>query len=258
MEDLTKQQLILLALLVSFVTALSTGIVTVSLMNQAPEGVTKTISQVIERTVQQVIPQDAAVGKSTDSLFSHTSDAVSGVLQSVVRFQGNPSGTVSGIGLVVSKGGIIVTDKSALPQASEYQAIYPNGQSIPVAIIQSQNGGDIVFLAPLVARLASMTALSFVPATFAGSYALGDTVFSISWADSPILSQGVIAKGQASTTQSSDPIFTTISASKIAPGSPVFTASGQVLGIRTASLPGADGAEFYPGQSLKSVIPVIR
>ncbi len=258
MEDLTKQQLILLALLVSFVTALSTGIVTVSLMNQAPEGVTKTISQVIERTVQQVIPQDAAVGKSTDSLFGHTSDAVGAVMQSIVRFQGAAGGSVSGIGLIVSKGGIIVTDKSALPQSSEYQATYPNGQSILVAVIQSQNGGDIVFLAPLVARLASTTALSFAPASFVDSYALGDTVFSLSWADSPILSQGVIAKGLASTTRSSEPVFTTISASKIAPGSPVFTTGGQILGIRTASLPGTDGAEFYPGSSIKAVVPVIR
>lgn len=50
MEDLTKHQLIILVFLVSFVTALFTGIVTVSLVNQAPAGITQTIQKVIERS----------------------------------------------------------------------------------------------------------------------------------------------------------------------------------------------------------------
>lgn len=50
MEDLTKQQLIILVFLVSFVTALFTGIVTVSLVQQAPAGITQTIQKVIERS----------------------------------------------------------------------------------------------------------------------------------------------------------------------------------------------------------------
>lgn len=50
MEELNKQQLIMLVFLVSFVTALFTGIVTVSLVNQAPAGITQTIQKVIERS----------------------------------------------------------------------------------------------------------------------------------------------------------------------------------------------------------------
>ena len=50
MEDLTKQQLVTLVFLVSFVTALFTGIVTVSLVQQAPVGITQTIQKVIERS----------------------------------------------------------------------------------------------------------------------------------------------------------------------------------------------------------------
>ena len=49
MNDLSKQQLILLALLVSFVTSLATGIFTVSLMSQAPQEVVQTINNVVER-----------------------------------------------------------------------------------------------------------------------------------------------------------------------------------------------------------------
>ena len=49
METLNKTQFIFLVLLVSFVTALFTGIVTVTLMNQAPRPITQTIQKVIEK-----------------------------------------------------------------------------------------------------------------------------------------------------------------------------------------------------------------
>lgn len=48
-ENLTKTQFVFLVILVSFVTALFTGIVTVTLMNQAPPPVTQTINRVIEK-----------------------------------------------------------------------------------------------------------------------------------------------------------------------------------------------------------------
>src|SRR3989344_5017213 len=50
MEDVNKQQFIVLVILVSFVSSLFTGIVTVSLMNQAPKTITQTIQKVIERS----------------------------------------------------------------------------------------------------------------------------------------------------------------------------------------------------------------
>ncbi|MFH1956229.1 MAG: trypsin-like peptidase domain-containing protein [Patescibacteria group bacterium] len=58
MENLTKTQLVLLALMVSFVTSLVTGIVTVTLVNQAPPPLTNTINKVIERTIEQISPTD--------------------------------------------------------------------------------------------------------------------------------------------------------------------------------------------------------
>ncbi len=54
MENLTKTQLVMLVLLVSFVTSLVTGIVTASLVSQAPAPFTQSISRVIEKIVPSV------------------------------------------------------------------------------------------------------------------------------------------------------------------------------------------------------------
>ncbi len=63
-DNLSKKQVVLLVLLVSFVTSLVTGIVVVSLMSQAPAPITQTIHKVIEKItpleIQQPAPQQAA------------------------------------------------------------------------------------------------------------------------------------------------------------------------------------------------------
>jgi len=59
MENLTKTQIVLLTLLVSFMTSLATGIVTVSLMSQAPEPFIQTVHKVIEKiTPIPSLPED--------------------------------------------------------------------------------------------------------------------------------------------------------------------------------------------------------
>src|SRR3989344_6001453 len=62
MNDMTKHQLILLVLLICFVTALATSVVTATLMDQAPKPITQTIQKVVERVV------DKSIGVVTEPL----------------------------------------------------------------------------------------------------------------------------------------------------------------------------------------------
>jgi len=71
-EDLTKTQLLLLTILVNFITAIATAVMTVSLLDQAPPTVTQTVNRIVERTVETAaqaplptIPGIAAPAKET-------------------------------------------------------------------------------------------------------------------------------------------------------------------------------------------------
>ncbi len=55
-NDLNKTQLILLAILLSFVISIATGIVTVTLMQRASPVVTQTINRIVQQTVEKVVP----------------------------------------------------------------------------------------------------------------------------------------------------------------------------------------------------------
>src|SRR3989338_4580551 len=53
-KDLNKPQLILLAVLLSFVVSIATGITTVTLMQQAPASFTTPVSRIVRQTVEKI------------------------------------------------------------------------------------------------------------------------------------------------------------------------------------------------------------
>jgi hypothetical protein len=55
-KELNKSQLILLAILLSFVVSIATGITTVTLMDQAPSSVTIPITRIVKDTVDKIVP----------------------------------------------------------------------------------------------------------------------------------------------------------------------------------------------------------
>jgi len=156
-EDLNKAQIVLLVLLVSFVTSIATGIVTVSLVAQAPPAVTQTINRIVERTVETVVPQEgqgaaAVVTKETTVVVKEDdlmSDSIQASFARVGKIRGGvaTSSPVVGLGVLVT-GGLVVTDLSVVEK--EHLISFPAGDfvytvagthaSIGIAILTPKDG----------------------------------------------------------------------------------------------------------------------
>lgn len=203
MEQLTKQQIVLVTLLVSFVTSIATGIVTVALMDQAPPGVTQTINRVVERTIEKVVPspnqqtaavvtketivvkEDDLVVKAVDqnskSIVSIYSSYVTGETK-IEEFAGNA--------LIVSKDGMMVTDVSILesvidetgnPLPKTFKAVLLDGSVAAVAPVSGGASDGLVLLKPTLDDKQKIASLTFTPATPASitSFKLGQTVIAL-------------------------------------------------------------------------------
>lgn len=136
-EELSKSQLVLLTILVNFVMSVATGILTVSLLDQAPPVVTQTVNRIVEHTIEtvtQVAP--AAVVKapapapSTEELVTGAIAASAGRLAWVYDSKHGTSTDAVSIGTYLPKSRVVVavfTDqlpKEALIEFSDGSAAH--------------------------------------------------------------------------------------------------------------------------------------
>jgi len=153
MEDLTKQQLILLALLLSFVTSIGTGIITVSLLRDAPQGVTQTINRVVEKTIENVLPTQTTI-KETEKqtrVVVEKDDAITTAVakakKSLVRVYNTLGEEKSffAIGFIVSeKGTIAVTGEGFVPEY-KYAAVLDDGTQYDLKLKKDITSNNAVF-----------------------------------------------------------------------------------------------------------------
>ncbi|PIP73720.1 MAG: hypothetical protein COW88_01025 [Candidatus Lloydbacteria bacterium CG22_combo_CG10-13_8_21_14_all_47_15] len=153
MEELTKTQTILLTLFVSFVTSIATGITTVTLMDQAPPAITQTLNRVVERTVEKVI-QPASVVTKEIKVVVKEEDAIVAAFErnrsSVVRvetapYDGEETGKVLGLGVIVSADGIVAIDKNLVVPDGFYR-IGINGEVLGARAVFSSDTHPLAYL----------------------------------------------------------------------------------------------------------------
>ncbi|MDD5165502.1 MAG: hypothetical protein PHG25_03140 [Candidatus Pacebacteria bacterium] len=250
MEHLTKQQIVLLTLLVSFITSLSTGIVTVSLMDQAP-AVTHTVNQIIEKTIQSS-PQNASVGTISISVDDQIVKATALVASSTVKIKITNTNTIVGLGLILTKNGLIVTSKNIIDQNQSYSAVLADGTTISLmqnslypTQLSYQHLGSVIFFTPIT-NLNNGLPITFTPINAGNTYALGQKIFTLTSTSSALLKDGLI--NQVSDTS----ISTSISSSNSVLGSPLFDIQGNIIGIQTSIADGQGISSFYP------IAPLIR
>ncbi|MBI5470012.1 hypothetical protein HY968_01670 [Candidatus Kaiserbacteria bacterium] len=242
-EKLNKSQIILLTLLVSFMTSIATGIVTVSLMEQAPPAITQTVSKVIEHTIERVVPgQAAAVVTPGKTVIVKESDLIAQALEhvspSVVRLYAsdgeNP--VFLGLGVVVDGSGLIAMDSSTLGDSAD-AVVELSGSARVRGFVSSRS--DDVGIAYLTAATSTAdgVAISWTPATFSGAHAtLGQTAVTVSGKTGTRLGVGLVTYiSSLGKTMPDGVIDTNIAPDSILPGSPIFDTEGNVMGLSTGA-----------------------
>jgi S1-C subfamily serine protease len=148
-KDLNKSQLIMLAILLSFITSIATGITTVTLMQQAPSSITVPINRVVRETVEKIVPVPGkdvvqtvvikeedlvvdAIAKNKSTVFSITKNA-----QDV---DGKTIEVSAGQGFAVSPDGIVVADSSLVFEGGVYYVKNDSGKFNANFISSGQNG----------------------------------------------------------------------------------------------------------------------
>ncbi len=247
MESLNKYQIVLLCLLMSFVTSIATGIMTVSLLQEAPVEVTRNINQIVERTIETVVPASlnsnapqkiqTVVVKEEDQVVNSINKNAKSIIRIRERNPFTDEKFFYGIGIVVSKDGIIVADRKEVLATNVYTGTLSDGatmQLIPQGIDKQTN-----FIAFKVDP-EDLQKISLTPATFSEAEPqLGQTFISLGGEVSNSISVGrtisLITKEKevgTSTTKYISGINTDVSSKDIVDGSPLLNLSGDIAGIK--------------------------
>ena len=251
MEDLSKHQIVLLTVLISFVTSIATGIMTTSLLQEAPIEVTRTINRIVEKTIETVTQTTittpgqkevtTVVVKEEDLIVESINKNVKSILR--IEEKDGITGTVSlyGIGLVVTKEGLIVADRQSISNTSAYNAIMSDDTKIEL----TPQGVDkqtsfILFNANIKP---SDKPYVFVPATFSDSdLKLGQTLIGVGGDSSNAVAVGrtvsLVMKDSTvgtTTTKYLASIETDLPTKDLLSGSPLFNLSGDVVGMKISS-----------------------
>ena len=263
MEELTKSQVVLLTLLVSFFTSMATGVVTVSLMTKSPSSsVTETVNRIITNTIEKTLPSSqtaATVVTQQKTVVVNQSDALAAAIQkatpSLVRLYSHNSDTPTfwGLGVVLTSGGIIVSDSAALGDAAEATVHTANGTSVRVFVTSRDKTNGLAFLQvatstdikTLVTAAPPANALSSTPA-------LGASVFALAGKSTTRVGSGIITSITPATAGTSQTFETSISNDTSLFGSPLYDINGNLVGISTGVSREGSASDFISSLAINA------
>lgn len=229
MEELSKSQLILLTILVNFVTSVATGILTVSLLDEAPPIVTQTVNRVVEHTIervtQQVAPAVAALAPAPSNQDLVTAAIGMSASREVAIYaaQTGTSTPAVSIGTYLSKSRTVVTAaQDVLPKEALIEFV---DGSYVLASLAHTGSGIVVYG---FADNAVLPKISSPILMTANNLKLGQTALAISTDGSA--TTGIVAR------ISDKGIHTTLP--DIGVGSAAVDLSGNLIGISAGGTPG--------------------
>lgn len=273
-EQLTKAQIVLLTLLVSFITSIATGIVAVALMDQAPAGVTQTINRIVERTVERVVQQSemgdgsASVSRGAkevtvvvkeNDLITEAIEKNSATLVRISLYDSridDKVGTFVGLGFFVRADGIIATDPTLLLSRGTYIIVTGKGEHYVARPVVSTVKSPVALL-----RLEKITGAEIFPIVVLAELnklKLGQTIISLAGQERISVAVGVITDVETTPAGEGESaaisrIKTDISDNRVSFGSPLFNMFGEVLGMHTAAVQSQGSASYLPISAIPPV-----
>ncbi|MFA5889003.1 MAG: serine protease [Candidatus Paceibacterota bacterium] len=247
MEDLNKNQIILLVLLISFVTSIATGIMTTSLLQEAPLEVTRNINRIVEKTIETVtIPGVTTPSQKeiTTVIVKEEDMIVSSIdknIKSIVRINEKDSVTglvgFYGLGLVINKDGIIAADKKITVVGNTYTVKMSDGKEFSLTPIGMDKPTNFILFKVVLPEKISYV---FVPTIFSDKeLKLGQTLTSLGGESNNSVSVGRVVSLDTkesgtgtSTIKYITSINTDISGGNLLSGSPIFNLSGDIVGVK--------------------------
>lgn len=250
LEKLTKHQIVLLALLVSFVTSIATGIVTVSLMDQAPTSVVRTVNQIVERTVEKVAPtpsNSAAVAAVEKTVVVKDDDlaaqSIAKVQGAIVRIAAKGGDLLLTRGVIIAADGAALVDRGSLGGFEAFEAILPGGERVTAKVRAAATSSPVALM-----DIAVGTSTAFAPAALADAskLRLGQSVIRIGGTGADTVGTGVIARLPSLGSDDAHGDLIEASVPSATPGSVLMTIFGEVIGIVTSdSLAASPAATLY-------------
>lgn len=171
-KDLNKFQLILLAVLLSFVTSIATGITTVTLMEQAPSSITIPINRVVKQTVEKIQQVEGkttvqtvvikeedlvvdAIKKNKTAVFTIIKEALDQTTNTIIEVS-------AGRGFIVADG-VLVADAVLVPDKEIYYVKNESGKFKAEFVSTDKNGFSFLKIG---APLDEKNKLAFTVPTF--------------------------------------------------------------------------------------------
>jgi hypothetical protein len=264
LDQLNKHQLILLSLLISFVTSIATGIITFSLLQQAPPTVTQTINRVVEQTIQQVTSPSTTGGntvKETTVVVKEDDQVVGAISQntpSIVRVSDNTTtpDPFYSLGIVLTKSGLIVTPaRSTFNAGYTYTAKFSDATTQTLKYMGQDNASKAVFFKVMSS---SGNTFSGNPVTLESSLAkLGQTVVLLEGETNNAVSVGHVSAYNF--TDPADPktqngVETDLTPKTTVLGCPLFNLSAEFVGFRISDTTSSGDPIYLSPETLATAI----
>lgn len=282
MEELNNHQIVLLTMFVSFVVSIATGIVTVALLEEAPPTLTQTVNRVVEHTIERVVTGTTTptTGKPTTVVTNTTKEVTvytkedDLVVSAIEKNQGRTAkifltgsdvgASPQSIGFVVSRDGLIVTEKNRLLSGTELASSYTvmigsKKYTAKPVISKEDTDQSIAFL-----RVTDLSASSTLDAVSFGrndNPKLGQTIVVMGGSSGDSVFKTTLSKFRSEKSTSTSTVETLVNEIETSPSIPsrnagalVVNLDGQAVGVVVSDPEDTTGYVICPVSCILSLI----